>query len=117
MITLVNLTPHNINIIGETGSTIIHTSGIIARVNMIVSTIDTVAQYITKRNYEKEVGVPMFKTVYGEVTNLPEEVRDTLYIVSGMVQTAAKDRTDLVVPANLVRDDKGMVVGCTGLSF
>lgn len=116
MITLVNLTPHNINVYSDSGVTIIYTSNIIARVDMVVTSLDTKAQYITKQGYEREVGVPMFKTVYGEVTNLPEKVKDTLYIVSGIVQTAA-GRDDLVVPANLVRDDKGMVVGCKGLSF
>ena len=44
---------------------------------------------------ENGIATPTF----GEVEGLPEPQENTLYIVSGMVLSACKDRNDLVAPA------------------
>lgn len=57
---------------------------------------------------------------FGEVTGLPEPAVNTLYIVSALVLTAAKQagRTDCVAPAtghpDCVRSDKGFIVSVPG---
>jgi hypothetical protein len=39
-----------------------------------------------------------------------------LYIVSRVVAEAARDRDDLVVPDNVIRDDQGRVIACRALA-
>jgi hypothetical protein len=56
------------------------------------------------------------KTVLGQVVDLPEPQDDTLYIVSRAVAEAARDRDDLVVPDNVIRDDQGRVIACRALA-
>ena len=51
----------------------------------------------------------------GAVEGLPEERDDTLIIVSSLVAQAARDRSDLVIPNEAVRDEKGQIVGCKSL--
>lgn len=64
---------------------------------------------------------PEFDSQYGEITGLPEPVEGTLYIVSGLVLSAAKaqGRTDCRGPATghpeTVRNDKGHIVSVPGL--
>lgn len=62
-------------------------------------------------------GVRLVRTVYGEVTGLPAPVEGTLLIVSLLVKSAcAGTRTDLVSPADMIRDEAGRVVGCRALA-
>ena len=57
---------------------------------------------------------------FGDVTGLPAPAADTLYIVSALVLTAAKQagRTDCVAPAtghpDCVRDEKGFIKSVPG---
>ena len=60
--------------------------------------------------------VPVTRAVLGEVEDLPPEQPGTIYIVSALVQQATPERTDLLSPGEAVRNDKGYVVGCLGLS-
>ncbi|HMN10954.1 MAG TPA: hypothetical protein PKD55_01365 [Bellilinea sp.] len=59
--------------------------------------------------------IPVNKTVYGDVYGLPPEGDEPL-IVSLLLKQALPDRKDLYSPGQLVRDEKGNVVGCLGLS-
>ena len=56
------------------------------------------------------------KTQYGETVNLPLQEPDTYLIVSRMVLEANRDRKDLLGPNELVRDEKGLIIGCMSLS-
>ena len=91
----VNLTPHDIKL---NDGRIYRPSGEIARVGVSYSDIidDVTAQ------------------VFGEVEGLPPQAKGVLYIVSGLVLAANKERQDLVAPATghpeVVRDDKGRIV-------
>lgn len=62
-------------------------------------------------------GKGFFKVAYGEVTGLPDEQDDTLYIVSSMVANATS-RRDVIVPATghpeCIRNDKGQIVSVPG---
>ena len=97
----VNLTPHQID--EQTTGLSIPPSGI-ARINMRSRIIDTVD------------GVPLFHSCYvGNLEGLPEPVEGTIYIVSALALNAVPaERTDVVAPGDVVRDDKGRVIGCKG---
>jgi hypothetical protein len=59
--------------------------------------------------------VPIYSTIRGAVTGLPEAAEGVSYFVSGQVRSAAPDRRDLYSPADLVRDSAGIVIGCESL--
>lgn len=101
----VNLTPHAIVI---NNGTTFEPSGNVARVSA---------------SFEKtgEVyGIPTFKQVFGEVENIPEPTQDTIYIVSGMVLGAIKNRNDVFAPStgqgDTLRNDKGHIISVEGLT-
>jgi len=102
---LVNLTPHQIHIVSPEGETIrtIEPEANPARVSASTETAGEVD------------GVPVVHQTLGEVEGLPEPAEETMYIVSRMVASAAIGRGDLFVPAALVRDDSGRIVGCAAL--
>ncbi len=55
---------------------------------------------------------------FGDIQGLPAPEAGVIYIVSAMVLSAAKDRTDLVAPAtnhqDTVRNEKGHIVSVPG---
>jgi hypothetical protein len=108
MTKLVNLTPHEVRIIGVNGEITIPPSGQVARVSVTQETVGVVVV--------EGVEVPLKRTKYGEVMGVPEPEEGTYYIVSQLVLAAA-DRDDLVAPdtANAVRDENGQIVGVPGL--
>lgn len=104
--TIINLTPHVINVVREDGTKIeITPSGVIPRVS--VKTVPA-----------GEVnGIPLFRNEYGEVVDLPPAEEGVLLVVSGLLKSACPSRSDLVVPARQIRDDQGRIIGCEGLAF
>jgi hypothetical protein len=102
MAKFVNLTPHPLSVEGV-GT--IEPDGPAARVSASFSDFD--ADGVCTQEF-------------GEVTNLPEPVEGTLYIVSGLVLTAAKalGRVDCVAPATghpgVVRSEAGHIVSVPG---
>lgn len=52
----------------------------------------------------------------GAVSGLPEPTADVLLVVSRFVATNCPYRTDLVVPFDEVRDNRGRVIGCRALA-
>jgi len=99
---IVNLTPHNINIIQEGQTTTYEPSGCIPRVSVNVEATDNPLLYTQ---------------IYGEVTGLPEPQTDTIYIVSTLVLNACPNRTDLYAPltAQAIRNEQGQIIGVPGL--
>lgn len=59
-------------------------------------------------------GVQLFRRTFGEVAGLPAPQDGVLFIVSALVADAAKGRTDLVSPGELVRNADGQPIGCKG---
>ena len=116
---LVNLTPHTITVyppkdwvlLGTDDSPIVVApSGIVARCaekRMIVDAI------ITEQG---SFDIPVFFAQFGDVQNLPEPEPETAYIVSMRLAQAVPERTDVFFPGEAVRDDKGNIIGCIGLS-
>lgn len=62
-------------------------------------------------------GIPVTRTEFGEPEGLPDFKEGTFYIVSQLVKSALPSRSDLLVPAEVVRDEKGNIVGCRSLGL
>lgn len=103
---IVNLTPHAIAVYSADGATLllsVQPSGNVARV--------TVSRAETARIGE----IPVFASVVGAVTGLPEKADNTVYIVSALVRLAVTTRLDVFSPGELIRDANGQPIGCRGL--
>ena len=103
---LKNFTPHNVVIINESTKIVIPSDGI-ARV--------TETKTATPSIDVDGVVIETFVSAFGEVENLPPQEDGVMVIVSAMVASAAKDRNDLLVPGELVRDNDGNIIGCKSL--
>ena len=104
---IVNLTPHEIIIFSEDGKKLatLLPSGIVARVTM------------TQKEIGKILGMPVYKSVWGEVENLPPAETGTVYLVSQIVLQALNgNRPDVIAPntALAVRDENGKIIGVRG---
>lgn len=104
---IVNLTPHSINFVNEGGEEILEVkpSGSLARVTSRTVTVEG----------ETYCGIPVTKTVYGEVEGLPDPEDGTIFVVSGIVAQRVPDRRDVFIPNESVRDPKGNIIGCRSL--
>jgi hypothetical protein len=60
-------------------------------------------------------GISTTKTVFGIPEGLPAFEEGYYYVVSQLVKSALPHRPDLLVPAEMVRDDKGFIIGCQSL--
>ena len=101
---LVNLTPHEITIIVGDESLSIPPSGGVARCK--ASTI---------RDGRTFCGIPVSRTVYGEVEGLPDAMPNVGFIVSGLVKGRCPEREDVFAPSETIRNAAGQVAGCTSL--
>jgi len=101
---IINMTPHPIIIVGEEGQEVKR----FEKGNQIRLTSRTEPEgYIA--------GIPISHTVFGEPEGLPEYKKGTFYIVSQLVKSALPYRKDLLVPAEVVRDENGNIIGCKSL--
>ena len=109
MATLVNLTPHILNIIAADGSTVyIPPDG--NRIARVASTSSIVATVN---------GINIYRQTFGKIMDLPDADAedDVVYIVSRMVKDRVPDRDDVVVPGVPFRDTDGKIIGAWGLSL
>lgn len=99
---ILNLTPHAITIVGHQT---IPPSGVVARLAE------------TSEERSSVDGIPTRAKVFGAIDGLPASEPGTYYIVSSLVAQAAwaQGRGDVVAPGDLVRDEKGTVIGCACL--
>lgn len=99
-----NFTPHPITICNNAGEVtrVIQSEGLVRlkAVTVPAGEID---------------GIPVTKTEFGQPEGLPEFQEGTFYIVSQLVKAALPSRADLLVPAEVVRDEQGNIVGCKSL--
>ena len=54
--------------------------------------------------------------MFGAVEGLPDPEEGVVWIVSRVVAEAAKERDDLLVTDDAVRDDQGRIIGCRALA-
>lgn len=102
--TLINLTPHPINIyrnhsVEEGPAEVIPPSGTVAR----IATIDLGTQVSNTATYEL--------VEYGHAHDLPPKQDGAVFIVS-LVVALACHRDDLLAPYVEVRNDEGTMIGC-----
>ena len=123
MTEIVNLTPHTVNLIGLDGIRAFSPSGQVARVSTEYADLNPSNMSFSKESIKALEGIKFISTEFGETINLPDCEKDEfgniekLFIVSAVLKTACPDRNDLIVPADLVRDEKGGVIGCRAFSF
>ena len=97
----INLTAHTINEI-ITGLAI-PPSGRVARVK--ASTIKS----------DEHAGVPIYSSTFGAVEGLPEPQPNIIYIVSALALNAVPtNRTDVVSPGSIQRNEHNQPIGCCG---
>jgi hypothetical protein len=103
--TLKNLTPHTITVVGSSGEAlaVLPPSGQVARVSMTREVVGEVA------------GLPVYRSQYGSVVGLPDAEAGVALVVSAMVRLATPGRADVFSPGELVRGADGQPVGCRGL--
>lgn len=98
---IINLTPHELVIFNSEGEQIkrIPSSGVVR---------------VKEENTEigELFGIPIYKKEYTESEGLPDPVPNTYYFVSIIVAQANKNRNDLLLSSDLVRDENGRILGC-----
>jgi len=106
MTAIKNMTPHPITIVAEDGTVVrgIASDGLVR------------LKATTVRDGEVD-GIPVSRTVFGQQEGLPEAEDGVYYIVSQLVKTALPERKDLLVPAEVVRDAQGNILGCRSLGI
>jgi len=107
---IVNLTPHVLNLLpdGAGGKAVaIQPSGQVARCAVNRIQVDVVVV--------DGVSIPVNRTQFGTVTDLPDPLPDTIYIVSAVVAQAV-DRPDVHIVDDAVRDNDGRIIGARALA-
>lgn len=110
--TLINATPHTINIVGADWEISIPTSIPAPRVEMETAVVGH--YHVGDPLFPKRI--PIRNSMPGKVVGLPGFSSGVKFIVSRMVAEACPDRNDLLVPDGALRDESGRIVGCTGLA-
>lgn len=101
---IINLTPHDVNLLLEDDVIVFKSKGI-ARVQQK----EALDEYFDR--------VPIYKNKYGKIEGLPEEKDGVYYIVSFVVASALKDkRNDLLIVTKTERNEKGQIIGCYGFA-
>ena len=127
MIKLINLTPHDINLV-DANSVRFDNIAKYYRIEEGKSAIITrsipssgIARCTThQQKIFEENGIEFLETSYGEIQGLPEPEDNTIYIVSSIVALAGRrlGRDDLAIATNMVKSDDGRtIIGCTALSI
>lgn len=108
---IINLTPHALNFMpqGPDGPVVtIPPSGQVARCAVNRVQVDTVTV--------NGITVPVNRTQFGAVTDLPDPQPDTIYIVSAVVAQAVPERQDVFIVDDTVRDEQGRIIGARALA-
>jgi hypothetical protein len=102
----VNLTPHSITFVDDVGNTVltVEPSGQIARCS------------VTREKIGDINGIPVNKSRFGKVENLPEPQEGTIFIVSALAAQAVPERKDVYITDDAVRDEQGRIIGCRALA-
>jgi hypothetical protein len=106
---LINLTPHPVNLLLEGRTITVPPEGVVARVREEILPDTGIV-------LDGGVEIPVVRKVLREVVGLPEPSEGVFFIVSLAVAQAARDREDLLIPDDFVRDEEGRIVGARRLS-
>ena len=108
---IVNLTPHALNFMlqGPDGPVVtIPPSGLVARCATSRVQVGTVTM--------DGIAIPANRTQFGAVTGLPDPQPDTIFVVSALVAQAVPDRQDVFIVDDVVRNDRGRIIGARALA-
>ena len=108
MATIINKTPHALNLIVDGQNITIEPTLPPARVCEHCKQIAILSVGGTD--------IPVTQKTYGEIENLPDPEPDTYYVVSALVAGRIPEREDVLVTSCPVRDDGGRIIGCRELS-
>ena len=105
-----NLTPHAIHVLGEVNQVFLTlpASGVVARAATSRSCVGTVDV--------DGVAVPVNATSFGDVTGLPDPQPGVAFVVSAITAQAVRDRDDVFIVDDSVRDADGRIIGCRALA-
>ena len=128
MTTFINLTPHPLTVLNSEGvqqdpkrKTFHPQQGVEPQVIKEIppegGDLPRVSQETEQVGEEEDI--PLFRTTYGEIHNLPAPQEGVFLICSGLVATAAaaQGRGDVLSPSQLVRDGEGKILGCLGFQL
>lgn len=104
--TIINLTPHAINFLREDNSVLatVEPSGTIARASQ------------TRDRVSEVNGIPVNQCSYGSVTGLPDPQPETIYLVSALTAQACRNRSDVFIVDDAVRNESGQIIGCRAIA-
>lgn len=103
---IINLTPHAITLFLPTGDTmVIEPSGVVARVNETIVPLDAATP----------LPVPVCQKTHWDVQGVPPRQKGVVYFVSAIVAQSFA-RSDVVYPGEVVRDEKGNIIGVKSLA-
>lgn len=106
---MVNLIPHAINLVSGDVVIELPPSGLVAHIALRRVPAGSVSV--------DGLTVPVYKTEVAEPPALPPIQEGTYYVVSRLVASTCRERADLLVPDEVVRDGRGRVVGARALSL
>ena len=103
-INIINLTPHEVNIMNAGGDVINIPSTGRARMK-------TTTKIVGEIN-----GIPIEEVIHHSPYGLPEEKENTIFIVSRIVAENLTERRDLFITHDSIRDELGRITGCNKLA-
>lgn len=104
--TVINKTPHAVHIVDSDGRIVKTYEKGDSQIRLTAKTVQDIPL---------ADGTPTTRTEFGEPEGLPSFQEGIFYIVSQLVKNTLPNRTDLLVPAEVVRDEKGNIIGCKSL--
>lgn len=115
---IVNLCPHAIDLLLDDGrQVVIRPAGRPARVLVSRAPVEECKlEPVGSDGGQAPVTVPVSISRYGEVVDLPSPSPEVCYVVSYPVAHACPQRDDLLIPDDLVRNERGVVVACRSLT-
>ena len=103
---IINCTPHAITFLREDNSVLatVEPSGTIARASQ------------TRDRVSEVNGIPVNQCSYGSVTGLPDPQPETIYLVSALTAQACRNRSDVFIVDDAVRNESGQIIGCRAIA-
>jgi hypothetical protein len=112
-----NMTPHSITVLARDGKTVIETFQSEGNIRLATKVADagTLFGNEAKGPQGQHWLIPITEIRFGEPEGLPP-MQDGVWLIVSQLVKSAIHRSDMLVPAELVRDADGVVVGCMSLS-
>jgi hypothetical protein len=112
-----NMTPHVVTVLARDGKTVIETFPSEGNVRLATKVIDagTLFGNIPQGPQGQHWLIPITEVQFGKPEGLPP-MQDGVWLIVSQIVKSAIHRSDMLVPAELVRDADGVIIGCMSLS-